>query len=76
VVGARCVEDAPLRGQKSPPLAFLALPLVFGPCYKTLETDQVELLTQPGRRSSATPARWRSYAAASWRLRRGCTPSG
>src|SRR5882724_859817 len=30
----------------------------------------------PGRRSSATPARWRSCAAASWRPRRGCTPSG
>ena len=28
----------------------------------------------PGRRSFATPARWRSCAAASWRPRRGCTP--
>src|SRR5712671_2105815 len=49
-VGARCTEAAALRIQQSQPLAFLALPLVFCPCYKTLETDQLELLTQEERK--------------------------
>src|SRR5436190_1044520 len=49
-LGARCAEEVALRIQKSRPLAFLALPLVFCPCYKTLATDQLELLTREERK--------------------------